>query len=404
MPVAKSIQENLEKSSWIRRMFEEGLKLKQQYGNDKVFDFSLGNPDVEPPREFVEALKHAVESTKTGKHAYMPNVGHAFARKAMAEKISNEHGVQLSEQDVVLTVGAAGALNVILKTILNPQDEVVVIAPYFAEYFFYVNNHRGMLRVIEPQTDFLPDVAAIKRGLNEKTSAVLINTPNNPTGRVYPEAVIQEIAGILNDFGRQTGKYPYLIVDEPYRDIVYDGVKVPPVLHAYRESIVVSSFSKTLSIPGERFGYIGVNPDITDKKLLIDGFAMANRILGFVNAPALMMYAVSESWQARPDIERYRKRRDMLVKAMQKASLSFAKPEGAFYLFCKVPDSPKIQAAEAPDITFALFLKKYNILAVPGTGFGYPGYVRFSYCVPESVIEGVQEILVQAVEEWNCHS
>lgn len=400
MPVAKSIQENLEKSSWIRRMFEEGIKLKQQYGEDKVYDFSLGNPDLEPPKEFVEALKRAAESTKTGKHAYMPNVGHAFARKAMALKISLEHDVQLTEHDVVLTVGAAGALNVILKTILNPQDEVVVIAPYFAEYFFYINNHRGILRVIEPHDDFLPDVAALKRALNEKTTAVLINTPNNPTGRVYPEAIIQEIAATLHDFGKQTGRYPYLIVDEPYRDIVYDGVVVPPVLHAYRESIVVSSFSKTLSIPGERYGYIGVNPDISDKKLLIDGFAMANRILGFVNAPALMQYAVSESWQSRPNIDRYHKRRDMLVMVIEQASLSFAKPEGAFYLFCKVPESSRIIATETSDITFALFLKKYNILAVPGTGFGYPGFVRFSYCVPERVIERARSALLQAVQEW----
>ncbi|HOT59337.1 MAG TPA: pyridoxal phosphate-dependent aminotransferase [Spirochaetia bacterium] len=400
MPVARAILDNLERSSWIRRMFEEGLKLKQQFGAENVFDFSLGNPDVEPPEEFKTALKEAVASSTPGKHAYMPNAGHNFARSEMAQKISLEHGVTLTEQDVVLTVGAAGALNVILKTIINPQDEVMVLAPYFAEYFFYVNNHRGTLRVVETDADFLPDVSAMKRALNDKTAAVLINTPNNPSGRVYPEHIIHAIADMLNEFGQQTGRYPYLIVDEPYRDIVYDGITVPPVLNSYRESIVVSSFSKTLSIPGERFGYIGVNPAISDKKLLVEGFAMANRILGFVNAPALMQYAVSKSWRSRPDIDRYRKRRDMLVQAMQEAGLSYAKPEGAFYLFCKVPESAHCKDGESADITFSLFLKDHNILAVPGTGFGYPGYVRFSYCVPERVIEGVSPVLKQAVEEW----
>ena len=255
-------------------MFEEGLRLKEQFGADKVFDFSLGNPDIEPPPEFTDALKRAVGQNTPNKHAYMPNAGYSFARKAMAEKISLEHNTTLAAEDVVLTVGAAGALNVILKAILNPFDEVVVIAPYFAEYYFYVNNHRGILRVIEPGADFLPDIEAVRKGLNDKTAAVIINTPNNPTGRIYPRETILALAKVLKEFGAESGRRPYLIIDEPYRDIVYDGAFVPAVLDTYAESMAVSSFSKTLSIPGERFGYIGVNPDIQDKKLLLDGFSM----------------------------------------------------------------------------------------------------------------------------------
>lgn len=405
MPVANAVKINLERSSWIRKMFEEGSKLKAQFGAHNVFDFSLGNPDLEPPPEFVQALKDAALSPELGTHAYMPNAGFASARSEMAKKISKEHAVKASADDVVLTVGAAGALNVVMKTILNPGDEVLVIRPYFAEYTFYIQNHQGVLKAVDAAADFSIDVSAVAAGLSDKTAAVIINTPNNPTGRVYPRADLEALAAALTKHGKASGRMPYLIIDEPYRDIVYDGIQAPPVLDTYPESIVVSSFSKTLSLPGERIGYIGVNPAIADKTLLMAGFTMANRILGFVNAPALMQRAVAASWQAKADVARYEKRRTMLAGVLNIAKLEYAKPEGAFYLFCKVPKGQSPQAGgQSPDVSadvaFAMHLKEHKILAVPGTGFGYPAWFRLSYCVPESTIENSAVAWAEAVRAW----
>ncbi|MBU0936575.1 MAG: pyridoxal phosphate-dependent aminotransferase [Spirochaetes bacterium] len=401
MSVADAVKQNLERSSWIRKMFEEGRKLKVQFGETKVFDFSLGNPDLEPPPQFLEALKDAASSAELGTHAYMPNAGYPFARAAMAEKISAEHKLSLSAEDVILTVGAAGALNVVLKTILNPGDDVIVLRPYFAEYAFYIDNQRGTMVPVETGADFLPDMDKIRQVLSAKTAAIILNTPNNPSGRVYPRTVIEDLAKLLKAHGQGCGRLPVLIVDEPYRDIVYDGIVAAPILDAYEESIVVSSFSKTLSVPGERIGYIGLNPAISEHKLLLDGMIMANRILGYVNAPALMQRAVTSSWRARADIDRYRRRRDMLVRVMDAAGLEYAKPEGAFYLFVKVPAGSKVvPAGSSADVEFAMHLKSHKILGVPGIGFGCPGWLRFSYCVPESVIEQSQTAFKEAVAAW----
>jgi aspartate aminotransferase len=393
-------------------MFEEGRRLKERFGSDKVFDFSLGNPDLEPPVAFVDALKAAASTVEAGTHAYMPNAGYPFARVAMAAKVSSEHamtgaGPALTGDDVILTVGAAGAINVVLKTILNPGDEVLVIAPYFAEYSFYIDNHRGSMVPVQAAADFSLDPAAVAAALGPRSAAIIINTPNNPSGRVYPRADIEALAAVLVAHGTATGRFPYLIIDEPYRDIVYDGIKAPPVMDAYPESIVVSSFSKTLSVPGERIGYIAVNPAIADRKLLLDGMIMANRILGFVNAPALMQRAVAASWQARADVSRYERRRNSLAAILDKAGIRYAKPEGAFYLFCEVPEGQSPSAGEvpegqtpSPDVAFAMHLKEFNILAVPGVGFGKPGWFRLSYCVPEKTIEDSAAAWLAAVEAW----
>lgn len=401
MPVADAVKANLEKSSWIRRMFEEGRKLKEQFGDGNVFDFSLGNPDLEPPAEFVQALKQAACADETGTHAYMPNAGYGFARAAMAQKISAEHALSLQADDVILTVGAAGAINVVFKTILNPGDEVLVIKPYFAEYSFYIDNHRGVLKAVPAAADFSVDVGAVAAALSPRTAAVIVNTPNNPTGRVYPRAELQKLADALGGHGKACGRMPYLLIDEPYRDIVYDGLSAPPVLDLYPESFVVSSFSKTLSLPGERIGYIGVNPAMADKATVLAGLAMANRILGFVNAPALMQRAVSASWQAKADVSRYERRRTMLAGILKIAEIEHAKPEGAFYLFCKVPHTGRaLPEGQSPDVAFAMHLKDHNILAVPGVGFGFPGWFRLSYCVPETVIEDSAVAWAQAVRAW----
>lgn len=360
MPVANAVKSSLERSSWIRRMFEEGRRLKERFGNDKVFDFSLGNPDLEPPPAFVEALKAAATTLEAGTHAYMPNAGYPFVREQMAAKVSSEHAMigaglaginpagvnqALTGDDVILTVGAAGAINVVLKTILNPGDEVLVVAPYFAEYSFYIDNHRGIMVPVQSAPDFSLDPAAVAAALGPHSAAIIINTPNNPSGRVYPRSDIEALAAVLAAHGKASGRFPYLIIDEPYRDIIYDGIKAPPVLDAYMESIVVSSFSKTLSVPGERIGYIAVNPAITDRRLLLDGMIMANRILGFVNAPALMQRAVAASWQAKADVSRYERRRNSLAAILDSAGICYAKPEGAFYLFCEVPQGQNQAAA-----------------------------------------------------------
>jgi aspartate aminotransferase len=432
MPVADAVKASLERSSWIRRMFEEGRRLKERFGNDKVFDFSLGNPDLEPPSAFVDALKAAASTVEAGTHAYMPNAGYPFARDQMAAKVSAEHAMTvagsvgshpegnnpagasqaLTGDDVILTVGAAGAINVFLKTILNPGDEVLVITPYFAEYSFYIDNHRGIMVPVQAAPDFSLDPDAVAAALGPRSAAIILNTPNNPSGRVYPRADIEALAAVLEAHGKATGRFPYLIVDEPYRDIVYDGMKAPPVMGAYPGSIVVSSFSKTLSVPGERIGYIAVNPAIAERRLLLDGMIMANRILGFVNAPALMQRAVAASWQAKADVSRYEKRRNSLAAILDKAGIHYAKPEGAFYLFCEVPQGQtpasetqgqtpgQVSASGTPDVAFAMHLKEFNVLAVPGTGFGKPGWFRLSYCVPEKTIEDSAPAWIKAVEAW----
>jgi aspartate aminotransferase len=441
MPVADAVKTSLERSSWIRRMFEEGRRLKEQFGSDKVFDFSLGNPDLEPPAAFLDALKAAASTVEAGTHAYMPNAGYPFARAEMAAKVSAEHAMTgsgpadaspagsspagtspagsaqaLSGDEVILTVGAAGAINVVLKTILNPGDEVLVIAPYFAEYSFYIDNHRGTMVPVQAAPDFSLDPAAVAAALGPRSAAIIINTPNNPSGRVYPRADIEALAAVLAAHGKASGRLPYLIIDEPYRDIVYDKITAPPVMDAYSESIVVSSFSKTLSVPGERIGYIAVNPAIGERKLLLDGMIMANRILGFVNAPALMQRAVAASWRAKADVSRYERRRNSLTAILDAAGIGYARPEGAFYLFCEVPQgqipagqqtlggqtSGGSSQGQSPDVAFAMHLKEFKILAVPGVGFGKPGWFRLSYCVPEKTIEDSGAAWMKAVEAWKC--
>ncbi|MDR1278116.1 MAG: pyridoxal phosphate-dependent aminotransferase, partial [Treponema sp.] len=384
MAVAENIREALGSSSLIRKMFEEGNLLKKQYGAGKVFDFSIGNPDIEPPPAFHRVFLRLAKEDKKGSHGYMPNAGYPEVREALAQKVSREQGVSLDGSHLVMAVGAAGGLNVVFKTILNPGDEVIVSRPYFMEYRHYVANHGGRLVEVEALPDFSLDMAAIKARLSPKTAAVLINSPHNPTGRVYPAAAIAALAELLVSHGKAAGRFPCLVSDEPYREIVY-GVEAPPILRAYRESIVVNSYSKSLSLPGERIGYIAVSPDMSGKEDLINGLIYATRILGFVNAPALMQRIVAELMYARVDVDIYARRRDAFKQVLDAAGISYAEPEGAFYLFCQVP--PRKNPAEAPaDGAFTDHLKKHLILGVPGAGFGKPGWLRFAYCVDEKII------------------
>jgi len=364
MGVAKKIQAAIKKSSWIRKMFEEGDRRKALFGNDNIFDFSLGNPNIEPPAEFKRMLKKLVNDAGEGRHAYMPNAGYTATRQAVADYLTKHNRQEFSSGDIVMTVGAGGALNVILKTILDPDDEVIIPSPYFVEYDFYLDNHQGIPRVVRTRPDFSLDLDAIGDAVTEKTKAVLINTPNNPTGKVYSEGELTELGKLLNERSQRFDHPVYLISDEPYRKIVYDGIEVPSIFNIYKESLVATSFSKDLSLPGERIGYAAINPDISET--------------------ALMDVSV--------DISLYQKKRDMLCAGLASLGYEYVKPGGAFYLFPKSPIEN--------DVEFVSSLQEENILTVPGSGFKGPGHFRIAYCVSDSVIEKSMTGFEKAIKKY----
>ncbi len=359
-------------------MFEEGARLKTEHGVENVFDFSLGNPNLEPPEQFDAALKDAVTSSTGKDHAYMPNMGYPHVRKAVAEYLCKEQQVQVSQNDVIMTCGAAGALNAILKAILDPGDEVITPAPYFVEYQFYADNHGGVLKTVPTKPDFSLDIDAVSGAVTQKTKAVLINSPNNPTGQVYSKESIDELGRLLKGKSKSLGRTLYLISDEPYRKIVYDGYTVPSIFESYNESIIANSYSKDISIPGERIGYIAVHPQASFNKELVEGMALTNRILGFVNAPALMQRVIASCQGSSADISAYARKRDLLCSGLEECGYDFVKPPGAFYLFPKTPVSD--------DVAFVKELQKELILVVPGSGFGGPGHFRIAYCVDDRTI------------------
>jgi aspartate aminotransferase len=378
MPISTKIHELMTRSSWIRKMFEEGLILKKQYGPENVFDFTLGNPNVPPPPEFGQALLEVASQSIPGKHGYMPNAGYPETREAIAVYLSNEFSVPLTFEHIIMTCGAAGALNVTLKTILDKGDEVIIPVPYFVEYEFYVDNAGGITRLVPTKDDFGLDLDAIKQAITGKTRAVLINTPNNPTGRVYDAETIQGLANIIEEKGRQFNKAIYLISDEPYSEIVYDGNKVPSIMKYCKNSIIASSYSKCLSLPGERIGYIALHPELAELEEVIAGMIFCNRILGFINAPALMQRVVSQIQGVRVNVEEYKRKRDLLCDGLSTCGYTFAKPEGAFYLFVRSP--------LADDVSYIRALQQRRILTTPGSGFGGPGYFRIAYCVDDATI------------------
>ena len=377
----------------IRKMFEEGNLLKQKYGEDKVFDFSLGNPDLDPPEPVVEQIKLVAADKSHLCHGYMPNAGYKEAREAMAQKTSMEQGVPVDFSNVVMAVGAAGALNVTLKSLLNDGDEVIVPCPYFTEYDHYIHNSSGEIVRVKTKDDFGLDADTIKAALNEKTAAILINSPNNPSGRIYSDEEIQAVVNVLEEHGNKTGRYPYIICDEPYRAITY-GKKVAAVFPKYKYSVIVTSFAKNLSLPGERIGYVCVNPACPEAKDFIAAAIFSTRILGFVNAPALFQKVIAKSWNAPCDYSLYEKRRNEICQVMDYAGLKYAVPDGAFYLFVKVPDG-----WNDDDMAFTNHLKKYNILCAPGSGFGGKGWFRIAYCCSEQTILNSREAFKRAVEE-----
>ncbi|MGD8448547.1 MAG: pyridoxal phosphate-dependent aminotransferase [Desulfobacterales bacterium] len=378
MTLAKHIQIIIAGSSWIRKMFEEGARLKSEYGAENVYDFSLGNPNLEPPEEFRAALKHAAASSDSGVHGYMPNTGYPHVRKSVADYLCSEQKVQVTENEVIMTCGASGALNVILKAILDPGDEVITPAPFFVEYRYYVDNHGGSLKTVSTKPDFNLDIDAVSAAISEKTRAVLINSPNNPTGQVYSKESLHELGTLLTEKGKELNRTLYLIADEPYRKIVYDGHQVPSIFKSYPESIIATSYSKDISIPGERIGHLAVNPQASFKEELIGGMALANRILGFVNAPALMQRVVASIQGTSVDISTYTRKRELLCKGLEDCGYDFFRPAGAFYLFPKTPISD--------DVKFVQALQEELILTVPGSGFGGPGHFRIAFCVADETI------------------
>jgi aspartate aminotransferase len=359
-------------------MFEEGARLKAEHGAEKVFDFTLGNPNLEPPDEFHQTLHTIIQDSIPGMHGYMPNAGYPFVRKAIADTVAREYQIPLTENDIIMTCGAAGALNTVLKTLLNPGDEVMCPRPYFVEYGFYADNHGGILITAATHDDFSLNLDALARAITPKTKVVLVNSPNNPTGQVYARESLQALGDLLRTASREYGHTIYLVSDEPYRKISYDNIDVPYIMHVYQESIVVTSYSKELSVPGERIGFLAVHPEITDKDQLMAGLIMSNRILGFVNAPALMQRAVASMPAKSVDVDQYKRKRDLLCDGLGECGYTLDKPAGAFYLFLKTPIDD--------DVEFAQALQEELILAVPGKGFGGPGHIRLAYCVNDDTI------------------
>jgi aspartate aminotransferase len=388
MAISTRIRTAMQNSSWIRRMFEEGAELKARLGADRVYDFTLGNPDLEPPPRFKEELLKVASDPRPGQHSYMPNAGLLATRQALAAMLSHREPLEFKPSDLILTCGAAGGLNVALKALLDPGDEVLILAPFFPEYFFYTENHGGVARVVETDGHFNINLNLLTKALSPRTRAVIINSPNNPTGQMYDAATLKELGRTLTHHAGSHGRPVYLLADEPYRHLVYDGLEVPSVFAAYRNTLLVTSFSKDLSIPGERLGYIAVSPRATGRGELEGAMVLANRILGFVNAPALMQRVVASLTDVTLDITPYARRRDLFCDVLASAGYKFLRPKGAFYLFPQAPGGD--------DLAFVETLKEENILAVPGQGFGRAGYFRLAFCVAESVIQAAAPGFVRA--------
>ena len=391
--IAEKMIPFVQNNSAIRTMFEEGNRLKKQYGADKVYDFSLGNPSVPAPDCVREAIVDlANNEDPVILHGYMNNAGFEDVRETIAQSLNRRFGTDFSAKNLIMTVGAASGLNVILKTVLNPGEEVIVFAPYFLEYGAYVKNYDGKLVEISPDTEtFQPDLEELERKITANTRAVIVNSPHNPTGVIYSEDTIKALAAILEKKQKEYGSVIYLISDEPYRELAYDGAEVPYLTKYYKNTVVGYSYSKSLSLPGERIGYLVIPDDLEDSETVIAAAGIANRILGSVNAPSLMQKVIARCVDAEVDVAAYDKNRLALYNGLTACGFQCIKPQGAFYLFVKSPDADEKEFCEAG--------KKYNILMVPGSSFACPGYVRLAYCVSyETIINSLPEFKKLAAE------
>ena len=380
MAVSTRTLKAMEEGGWIRRMFEVGIELRQRFGDDNVFDLSLGNPIMEPPPELLDELRRVAASTAPGLHRYMPNAGYPETRAAVADMLGRETGLPFTAAEIVMSCGAAGALNSVLEAILNPGDEVVIFAPFFGEFTFYIENHQGR-PVVAPTNDrFQPDLNALESLITSRTRALLINSPNNPSGALYPEETIAALGDLIGRKERQFGTEIFLLSDEPYRRIIFDGLTFPHIFRHHHASIAIHSHSKDLAVPGERIGYLAVNPGYEGRAQLLDGVIFWNRSLGYVNAPAIMQHLVRALQGVTVDVAEYQRKRDFLYEQLTGLGYQIVKPQGAFYLFPRSPIED--------DVEFVARLQQHNVLTVPGLGFGSPGYFRISYCLEDRVLEG----------------
>jgi aspartate aminotransferase len=361
-------------------MFEEGERLRQEFGTENIYDFTLGNPDVDPPQAFSKELLELAKNPLPKMHKYMNNAGYIETRTAVAEKISNDAGMSVPAENIIMTCGAGGALNVVLKTILNPGEEVIILAPFFVEYKFYIDNHGGVpVEVWTNHDTFQLDIDAIEKAITSKTRAIIICSPNNPTGVIYPAESLKKLGVILKGIHDRTGHLIYAISDEPYARIAFDGKRVPNIFPLVESSVIVTSHSKDLALPGERIGYLAANPSMATASQFIEGAVFSNRVLGFVNAPALMQRLVAKLQNESVDIAEYQAKRDLLVSELSSMGFELVKPDGAFYLF---PKSPLVD-----DVEFVKMAQKHRILLVPGAGFGAPGFFRIAYCFDKGMIK-----------------
>ena len=391
--ISEKMKPYVKNNSAIRMMFEEGNRLRAKYGADKVFDFSLGNPSVPAPDCVREAIIELVNETDpTVLHGYMSNAGFEDVRQTIAESLNKRFDTKFSAKNLIMTVGAASGLNVILKTILNPGEEVIVFAPYFLVYGAYVRNYDGVLVEISPDTaTFQPNLAEFEKKITPKTKAVIVNTPHNPTGVVYSEETIRKLSAILEAKQKEFGTVIYMISDEPYRELAYDGVEVPYLTKYYDNTVVGYSYSKSLSLPGERIGYLVIPDEADGSEELISAATIANRTLGCVNAPSLIQKVVAKCVDAKTDLAAYDKNRQALYNGLKECGFECIKPQGAFYLFVKSPVADEKAFCEAG--------KKYNILMVPGSSFACPGYVRLAYCVSyDTIVNSLPEFKKLAAE------
>ena len=386
------MQEAIKSASWIRQMFEEGNRLRKRVGAENVFDFSLGNPSAPPPPEFHKALIETAESSTPADHRYMTNVGRLDTRQFVADELQEVHGPGITPDHVVMTCGAAGGLNVFLKSVLNADDEVILLKPFFPEYLFYISNHQGRSVFVDTDENFQPSIENIKATLNEKTKVVILNTPNNPSGVVYKKHLVEQIGKLIEEHAEAVGHPVFLVMDEPYRRIRYCDEPHPSVIQCCRWGIVASSMSKELGLAGERIGFVIVNPKIEDHHVLVGAMSVATRTLGFVNAPAFMQRVLAKCGNACVDLTQYRKHRDLLYSSLGDFGYEMPAPDGAFFLFPKAPGGD--------DLKFLETLRKYHVLCVPGRGFGTPGHIRISYAVPTETVERAIPLFGKAIQEY----
>jgi aspartate aminotransferase len=372
--ISKAVSDNLGRASWIRRMFEEGARLKQERGADKVFDFTLGNPEIEPPPAVLAAARRVLESKDLHLHAYMPNAGYPQVRAAIAKRLSAATGLPYTASHVIMTVGAGAALNTVLKALLDPGDEVITVAPFFVEYVYYAENHGGTLVVVPPKADLTPDVAKIEAAITPRTKAILVNSPNNPSGVIYPASTFVELEAVL----QRAGHPIVLISDEPYKALVFDDVTPPEVPPLVTRAIVATSWSKSLALPGERIGYLAFSPRLPEAADLFEACTFTNRVLGFVNAPALWQWVVAEVGDLVIDVAPYREKRDLMYQGLRRIGYECVKPQGAFYVFPRTPIPD--------DVAFVRLLAEESVLTVPGSGFGMPGHIRISLTVERDTV------------------